>query len=90
MHAVYVLESLTDHGWYIGYTTNLRQRLEAHNQGRNRSTARRRPWKVIYCEAYLLKEDALGREKFLKSGNGREVLKKQMRHYLGILPAFMQ
>ncbi len=82
MHIVYVLESLKDHGWYIGYTTDLGKRFLAHNQGRNRSTVIRRPWKLIYAEAYLEKMDALGREKFLKSGNGREILKKQMRCYL--------
>lgn len=82
MHIVYILESLKDHGWYIGYTTNLKQRLVAHNSHRNRSTATRGPWKIMYCEAYLSKKDALGREKFLKSGNGREIVKKQLRYYL--------
>ncbi len=82
MHIVYILESLKDHGWYIGYTTDLKQRLSAHDHGRNRSTAKRKPWKLIYAEVYLSKADALGREKFLKSGNGREVVKKQLRHYL--------
>lgn len=85
MHIVYVLESLKDRGWYIGYTTNLKGRLHAHNSSRNRSTIRRAPWKLIYCEAYLIKKDALGREKFLKSGNGREILKKQMRNYLTMI-----
>ncbi|MFH1444818.1 MAG: GIY-YIG nuclease family protein [Candidatus Peregrinibacteria bacterium] len=82
MHIVYVLESLSDHGWYIGYTTDLKKRLDAHNHHRNVSTAHRGPWKLLYAEAYIEKLDALGREKFLKSGNGREILKKQMRHYL--------
>ncbi len=79
---MYVLESLKDHGWYIGYTRDLRQRLLAHNAGCNRSTVHRKPLKLIYAEAYLEKADALGREKFLKSGNGREILKKQLRSYL--------
>lgn len=83
MHIVYILESLKDHGWYIGYTTDLKQRLYAHNHARNRSTMHRKPWKLIYAEAYLEKMDALEREKFLKSGNGRELIKKQMRYYLG-------
>lgn len=82
MHIVYIIESLKDHGWYIGYTTNLTQRIEAHNQLRNTSTAYRAPWKLVYCEAYVLKQDALGREKFLKSGNGRALVKKQLRYYL--------
>lgn len=72
-----------DHGWYIGYTTDLKKRLEAHNHHRNASTAQRGPWKLIYAEAYLEKMDALGREKFLKSGSGHRFVKKQLRHYLG-------
>ena len=41
---------------------------------------------LIYYEAYLEEEDALGREKFLKSGSGRRFLKKQLRHYLAKHP----
>ncbi len=40
------------------------------------------PWRLIYYEAYLNQEDALGREKYLKSGSGRRFLKAQLRHYL--------
>lgn len=85
MYIVYILERLKDHGWYIGFTTDLERRLYAHNHSRNRSTAQRKPWKLMYAEAYLEKKDALGREKFLKSGNGRELIKKQLRHYLSLL-----
>ncbi len=40
------------------------------------------PWKLIYYEAYLERGDALGRERYLKSGSGRKFLKVQVRHYL--------
>ena len=40
------------------------------------------PWKLIYYEAYLERDDALGRERYLKSGSGRKFLKTQLRHYL--------
>lgn len=82
MHIVYILESVVDHGWYIGYTTDLKRRIREHDTGRNTSTHARRPFKIIYAEAYLHKMDALGREKFLKSGAARRFLKKQMMHYL--------
>ena len=84
MHYVYILKSLTDQGWYIGYSEDVHQRLGDHNAGKNVSTKPRRPLVLIYYEAYLNKLDALGREKFLKSGSGRRFLEKQMRHYLGI------
>ena len=46
------------------------------------ATSYRGPWKLIYYESYLDKADALGREKYLKSGGGRRFLKSQLRHYL--------
>lgn len=82
MFYVYVLESLSSKSWYIGQTTDLRARLTRHNANGNISTAHKGPWRVIYYEAYLVKEDALGREKFLKSGSGWKFLKKQLRHFL--------
>ena len=51
---------------YTGYTSDLKERLTAHNQGKNRST-RRRKWKLVYYEAYLSKRDARKREKQLKA-----------------------
>ena len=79
----YDSENQAARGWYIGYTADLRKRFLEHNSGKGGQTTRRgREWKLIYCEAYLLKEDAIGREKFLKSGSGRKYLKKQMANYL--------
>lgn len=83
MYYVYVMKSTTTLKCYIGYTTDLRARLKRHNQNGNVSTAHRGPWRLIYYEAYLARKDAVGREKFLKSGSGWTFLKKQMRHYLG-------
>ncbi len=82
MYFVYVLKSQLDNGWYIGYSEDLDRRLIEHNSGKNISTHARRPFILIYYEAYVNKLDALGREKFLKSGAGRNFLKKQMSHYL--------
>ena len=46
------------------------------------ATSYRGPWKLVYYEAYLEQADALGREKYLKSGGGRKLLKNQLRNYL--------
>lgn len=81
-HFVYVLESLVDKSWYIGYTTEPKRRLSEHNASKNASTKSKKPWQILYLEAYRDKRDALGREKFLKSGSGRIYLKKQLKHYL--------
>ena len=82
MHYVYVLRSVSDDGFYIGYSANLRKRFKEHVQGGSFATSYRGPWKLIYYEAYLEQADALGREKYLKSGAGRRFLKAQLAHYL--------
>ena len=79
---VYFLESVTfPHTHYIGYTTDIQQRLKQHNEGHVTSTKKHTPWKIIYAEAYIHKKDALGREKFLKSGSGWKYLRKQNQHH---------
>jgi putative endonuclease len=82
MYFVYILESKNDGGWYIGYTHDLRQRLQDHNNGNSRSTRFRRPFRLIYYECYLDRRDAMGREQFLKSGAGRIYIKKQLHNFL--------
>lgn len=84
MYYVYVLENVNDRSWYIGYSANLKQRTERHNNGDGaRTTARKKDWRLIYYEAYLNELDAKGRERFLKSGSGRTFLKKQLTNFLG-------
>ena len=82
MYYVYVLRSVSDDGFYIGYSASLRKRFKEHVQGGSFATSHRGPWKLIYYEAYLEQADALGREKYLKSGAGRRFLKAQLAHYL--------
>ena len=82
MHYVYLLRSVSDGGFYIGYTASLRKRFAQHAKGASLATSHRGPWKLIYYEAYLNQEDALGREGYLKSGAGRRFLKAQLRYYL--------
>jgi putative endonuclease len=87
MHYTYVLQSDTDQGLYIGYTANLRRRLQEHQGGLAFATSYRGPWRLIYYEAYVEEADARGREEFLKSGAGRIHLKTQCRHHFAKHPA---
>jgi putative endonuclease len=83
MYYVYVLQSESDDGLYIGYSANLRRRLAAHQDGLATATSYRGPWRLIYYEAYTEELDAKGREEFLKSGSGRKFLQKQCaNHFL--------
>ncbi len=76
MYFVYILQSEKDKNLYIGFTDNLKRRLEEHNQGKNFSTKTRIPLKLIFYEALPTLEEAVEREKFYKSGRGHEVLYK--------------
>ena len=74
MYKVYILK--TDAGnIYIGHTDNLAKRLNSHNQGQNLATQSYNNWKIIYEEAFESRAMALSREKFLKTGDGKKVLK---------------
>ncbi len=86
MNYVYVLRSGKDGGFYIGYSANLRKRFDEHMTGGSFATSYRRPWLLIYYEAYLERDDALGRERYLKSGSGRRFLKAQLGCYLAKNP----
>ena len=78
---VYVLESLKDGKRYIGYTSDLRRRIEEHQKGKSYSTRPRLPMKLIYFEACTNKEDAERREGYLKATGGRRFLVKRLRSY---------
>lgn len=83
MFYVYLLECAIDRSWYIGYSANLKQRVERHQKGNDaRTTSRKKDWKLVYHETYIDKQDAKGRERFLKSGSGYRFLKKQLAHFL--------
>lgn len=71
---VYVLESLKDGDLYIGYTSNLKRRIEEHNKGLSFATKFRRPFKLIYFEGGLFEKDTKRREKYLKTTQGRRFL----------------
>lgn len=81
-----MLRSDSDSGLYIGYSSDLKKRLAQHKRGAATATSYRGPWKLIYYEAYLEQEDALGRERYLKSGGGRRFLRAQLSHYLAKHP----
>ena len=82
MYYTYVLQSLKDMDFYTGFTKDLKQRFEQHKKGLVDSTKNRRPLKLIYCEACINKEDAIGREKYLKSYHGKMYLRKRLKSYL--------
>lgn len=81
---VYVLESKKTQRWYIGSTKDLRKRILAHNTGLNKSTKYGIPWRLIYYEVSLHRNDARAREKYLKSGMGRRYLKNRLKFFFAL------
>ena len=75
-HFVYILQSMKDEKYYIGETTDIKQRLLFHNNGRQRSTMYRIPFKLILFEELENRTEALKREKQIKSWKGGNSFKK--------------
>lgn len=82
MQYVYVLQSKVDKDFYIGCTKDLKYRRELHNSKKIASTKNRTPLKIIYYEAFLDSHDAFLREQFLKTGWGRNYLRRTLCNFL--------
>lgn len=82
---VYVLFSLKDKKFYVGFSTDLKNRLQQHARGEVTSTKNRRPLKLIHYEYFINEADAKARETFLKSGFGRKQLRLALKDTLNSL-----
>ena len=76
---VYILKSEKDQKRYIGSTNNLRRRFAEHNRGTVKSTKFRRPMKLVYDEQFQTQKEAEDREKYFKTGRGRQYIKEVLQ-----------
>lgn len=76
MYYTYILKSLKDNGYYIGYTSNLEERIKKHNAGETKSLKCRRPLELVYLEEYDMRQDAYKCERQIKRYKGGEAFKK--------------
>ena len=81
MSYVYIL-LLRNKRIYTGYTKNIKRRIKEHKNKKVKSTKNLIPLKLVLCEIYHLDSDARRREKFLKTTEGKRLLKKQIRDSL--------
>ena len=72
---VYALKSKSRNYIYVGLTKDLKRRIIEHNAGKNKTTRAYRPFELLYDEIYSNRVEARKREKFLKSGVGKEFLR---------------
>lgn len=82
MYYVYILMSELDQNFYVGYSHDLKSRLLQHEKGLVPSTKKRRPLKLVYYEASLNQQDAIHREKYLKTSWGKRYIKTRIKSYL--------
>ena len=78
----YILYSPKQDEMYVGVTEDLKRRFSEHNNGKVPSTKRYMPWLLIYYEGCLNKKDAKRREMYLKTSQGRRMLKLRLKEYL--------
>jgi len=76
---IYVLKGRKDGNFYIGFTKNLRNRLIKHSEGKVQSTKYRKPLELVYYEVSFNRDDALHREKYLKTTYGKRYIRNRIK-----------
>ena len=82
MYYIYILQSEKDKQFYVGYTSDLQNRLIDHGAGKVISTKNRLPLKLVYYEVCINQQDATHREKYLKTAWGKRYIKTRLKNYL--------
>ena len=83
MFTVYILYSLSSTKTYVGFTNDINRRMNEHNITETKGfTLKYRPWTLISTENFVEKKQAIQREKFLKTGMGRDFVKQLVVKYL--------
>jgi len=75
MFFVYAITSTKRKYLYVGLTADLKRRILEHNSGKNKTTRPYSPFELLYSESFPNRQSARKREKYLKSGAGKEFLK---------------
>jgi len=79
MKYVYLIRSIKfPSETYVGLTSNLQQRLAAHNAGRSPHTSKYTPWELVAYLGFAKHESAAAFEKYLKTGSGRAFAGKRL------------
>jgi putative endonuclease len=79
MYSVYIIYSQKLDKYYIGYSTNVEDRLKKHNSISKGFTNLGKPWILMYSEQYESKKEAMTREKQLKNWKNRERIEKLIK-----------
>ena len=74
----YVLRSLKNGILYKGSTENIEKRLQSHNEGLVNFTSKHLPWEIVIQEEFTTRAQAMNRERWYKTGVGRDWIKNQL------------
>ena len=83
MFTVYVLQSTSTGQQYVGQTNHLKRRLNEHFEGLAGYTKNRGPWRLVHQEQFSTRSEAMRRERYLKTGAGREWLRLELKSRAG-------
>ena len=76
MYTVYIIKSESTNKYYVGFTSDIENRLRHHNSGATTSTKGKGPWKLVYQEKSIDKKSAWLRERQIKKFKGGNAFKK--------------
>jgi putative endonuclease len=79
LFTVYAISSISKNYIYVGLTIDVQNRLKRHNSGYEKATRSYKPFELLYCEEHQSRIKAREREKYLKSGVGKEFLKNLLK-----------
>jgi putative endonuclease len=75
---VYVIVSDRTGRLYVGMSADVKARISEHNRGQTKSTKGYRPWRLVFVEEFPDRIEARKREKYLKGGSGKELIKRRL------------
>ncbi len=76
MFVTYILKSDILDRYYVGYTSDINERLKKHNSGGSTWTRRGIPWKIVFVKKFVNKREAMQFERYLKKMKSRRILEK--------------
>ncbi len=77
---VYILFSSTKEKFYIGFTSDIEQRILRHNQKSKGFTGNNNDWKIVYTETFSEKTEAIAREKQIKSWKSKSKIQELIKN----------
>lgn len=78
MYYVYILQSLKDKSYYTGFTRDLNAQLKKHNEGGQKYSSQKKPYKVLWYCAFIDLHKATAFERYLKQGSGFAFARKHL------------